>query len=274
MARINKWLELHGMHYHWQNLNEKGSYRDEKGRLHTIKGPAWRYGRCWLYFMWDDDRADGSPQLHIEWRFGKGVSMGMLKLDIGGAECEDFTFYFSLPRLVWFSFGLENLIPWKTRQSLKWWPDNWPRETGISLCEDHLSISLWRDDSCSTKGFFYKSWFLKDVVLGRTDYFTETIDEGEIIIQMPEGGYKANYKLFDSTWTRKRWPWPTVLRRVSLKIDKGIPFPGKGENSWDIDDDATYALTCPANSVQEAVEYLVSDILKRRGTEWSVSAKQ
>lgn len=43
-----------------------------------------------------------------------------------------------------------------------------------------------------------------------------------------------------------------------------IPVPGKGENSWDCGEDATYAFSCMADSVEDGIASLVRSILVRR----------
>jgi hypothetical protein len=52
--------------------------------------------------------------------------------------------------------------------------------------------------------------------------------------------------------------------RVDLKIDKGIPHAGKGENSWDCGDDATYGMCCAVKNIAEGVGVLVGSVLHDR----------
>jgi hypothetical protein len=68
------------------------------------------------------------------------------------------------------------------------------------------------------------------------------------------------------------------LRRIRAKItpDTPIPFPGKGENSWDCGEDATHSMTCNATNEQEAVAKLVASVLNDRyrhgGKNWRPAA--
>jgi hypothetical protein len=55
-----------------------------------------------------------------------------------------------------------------------------------------------------------------------------------------------------------------------------VPFPGKGENSWDCGEDATHGYYGPAASIEDAVGNLVTSTLKRRrkygGRDWKPEA--
>lgn len=81
---------------------------------------------------------------------------------------------------------------------------------------------------------------------------------------MPEHPYPATVRLFESTWKRPRWPFARRMVRAEIEVEGGIPHPGKGENSWDCDDDATYSLTCQARTAEDAVAKLVGSVLRDR----------
>lgn len=52
-------------------------------------------------------------------------------------------------------------------------------------------------------------------------------------------------------------------------MQQGIPFPGKGENSWDCGDDAYYGFG--GATIESAVADIIADTLKRRGNNWRPS---
>jgi hypothetical protein len=60
--------------------------------------------------------------------------------------------------------------------------------------------------------------------------------------------------------------------RAEITPDKPIPVPGKGENSWDCDDDASYGMTCAAQTPAEAVAHYSASIQRDRqrhgGNHW------
>jgi hypothetical protein len=66
------------------------------------------------------------------------------------------------------------------------------------------------------------------------------------------------------------------MRRANLDIERGVPTPGKGENSWDCGQDATYGLTCPASTVEEALASLRASVMRDRerygGKDWKPEA--
>lgn len=88
------------------------------------------------------------------------------------------------------------------------------------------------------------------------------------VVAMPEGNYPATVKLEKWTYARPRWPrWPLrreVVMRGDVDLDVAIPVPGKGENSWDIDDDAIYSSSGPYRTVAAAVASVAESALSKR----------
>jgi hypothetical protein len=158
-------------------------------------------------------------------------------------------------------------------------PGNWlpstERETGIQLFEDHLSLRIWWDDcgwDTKSRGF-YRSMFLLDFLFGGTKYMRSPGTRKNIEIYLPEATYQGTAEGFLATWTRPRaWWWKQQVHRVELKFPQGIPIPGKGENDYDIDEDAIYGSTMVANSIEDAAQIFVQDVLETRrrygGSQW------
>jgi len=115
-----------------------------------------------------------------------------------------------------------------------------------------------------------------DFIFGRTTYSEIPISDHKVEIPMPEAVYPATVRLVEAQWRRPRWPfvWYRV-RRAEVTPDKGIPFPGKGENSWDCGEDATYSLTCVASTVEESIGKMVESVMRSRlrhgGPKWRPS---
>ena len=106
------------------------------------------------------------------------------------------------------------------------------------------------------------------MLLGEALYDEEPVGESETIeVAMPEGVYRLKVSQRDRVWTRPRWPgeWLRV-RDVEIDVvdEGGIPVPGKGENSWDIGDDAVFSCSFPGESVNPAVQRFVCGIHERR----------
>ncbi|MHC5826003.1 MAG: hypothetical protein ACYT04_61670, partial [Nostoc sp.] len=76
--------------------------------------------------------------------------------------------------------------------------------------------------------------------------------------------YRVDAVLYEATWKRPRNPFPIKLIKCELSPSIPIPIPGKGENSYDIDDDAIYGMTTAANSVDEAIAHLRDDVIETR----------
>jgi hypothetical protein len=84
-------------------------------------------------------------------------------------------------------------------------------------------------------------------------------------VSMPEGNYPCIVKLTEDTWTRPRFPLTRKLvRRATVDMLVPVPIPGKGENSYDLDEDATYSMTCSARSVSQAVIAVAESSMRDR----------
>lgn len=90
-------------------------------------------------------------------------------------------------------------------------------------------------------------------------------------IPMPEGTYTGTCTI--ETIGRKRPRWFGATSKIgTVRIERGVPIPGKGESAWDLDEDAVFAHSSPASSPAEAVGQLVGSVLvtrwQRGGANW------
>ncbi len=160
------------------------------------------------------------------------------------------------------------------------------RETGFTIHDGSVWVNLWHNDSCWASGdkdvwpWEGNGWnwtiHVVDWLLGPMEYEKGgVVDEEDVYVTMPEGGYPAHVTINKVRWGR-RWrkgPWHY---RASVDLLVPIPFPGKGENSWDCDDDATHAVTLAAEpdrmSVSDAARKVAMDALQTRerrgGLDW------
>lgn len=164
--------------------------------------------------------------------------------------------------------------PW--RHDLQW---------QAQLRDDHLSLKWACDDSemsyePQAKRRWWqgrgrpltgwsRSWFVSDTILGKRNYSKEMLSTGTETMVMPEGRYSCQYTIERATWTRPRWPrWPFTRTRERAEIDFNPPvgIPGKGENSYDIDDDAAYSVTTSLKdgSIRTTLNEFAIDTLRTR----------
>jgi hypothetical protein len=111
-----------------------------------------------------------------------------------------------------------------------------------------------------------------DFLLGRHKYSSEELSTENVEVPMPEKTYAGTVTLTRDTWKRPRWPFSRSIYRANIEVEGGVPHPGKGENSWDCGEDATYGMTCPARTAEQAVGKLVESVLSSRrrygGRKW------
>ena len=234
------------MRFHWQDLNDG-----------LVKKFGW-HGRAWLGRVsceWS------LPTTH--WLFEFGVN--------GGDSNRDLTlcigcglFFLSLSLQAWgFPFG-----HWTDYKGEKMFLHQ-ERMFRVSWFSGTLYVNLWHDPmggSGQSMGWLQNGFTFTpmDILFGSNRYTEVPIETGETLIPMPEGCYPASYKLFVSTWQRPRWPFKSQLKRITIDVLKGIPHEGKGENSWDCGEDATYGTTCPATHLEEGIGSLVGSVLRDR----------
>ena len=223
------------MHFYWQNLNE-----DPRGK---VKG--WPYhGRAWLHLT-------GRLKLYWSWNFW--TSFCHVRVDSGRSD-NDWTLALAFPPVA-FWVGIEGLPRWMVTDA--------DRVTGVSIHDWTLWIELWTDRWGWKRGDRKWSFNFRDFILGKPTYADETFSTREVVIPMPEGTYLATLRMYEGRWARPRW-FTKRISLASVDIPGGIPHAGKGENSWDCGEDATYGLSCQATAPEEAIGKTVESVLRDR----------
>lgn len=251
------------MHFHWQNLNDK---------KHGRAGSPLRYGRAW----W---RLGGRSAVNWEWTLFHSSSC-RIGITVGGSEEFGFHWCLALPWLFSFYLTVAGFRPvvWLARlllpkmaadgtqhRMLHGYPDE--REIRFSIHDWSIWWSVWRNPmagwSRAVPRWRDGNFHPLDVLLGKVDYSTRVLKSTPAMVPMPEGSYAATVELFESTWKRPRW-FATRMVRADVKLEKGIPFPGKGENSYDCGEDALHGLTTKADTIEEAIAETVQSALRSR----------
>ena len=252
--------------YHWQNLDDD--------RVGNHIGTGILAGRAWL--NWYGKREYGA---RIAWYFGNrsnhcGAGITVLSDD------SDCGFHICIPYL--FSIYIAAiLLPAKlVHKYFK--TATYGYDLDFSIHDQKMWINLFRDDLA---GWGNEPWWKSrmiilcpvDWLLGHDKYSTRDMDHICVEVAMPEKTYKGVVKIFESTWKRPRWPFKTRLVRTDLKLEEGIPVPGKGENSWDCGENCVYSQTSHSKTAAEAIASMIESALKTRekygGLNWKPSGK-
>lgn len=247
--RFRAWLnDKAGIRWSSQNLNEKAG---------VVVGSMWRHGRGWLWL--------GSNCIGLEWSFLAASSSG-ISIDLGGED--EFSLSIRVNRLFGLYLSLSQLLPRRWTRNWKWWDWSWGREFGISIHDGSIWFSIFNDTTgwSSQNSWQEFNFHYVDFLFGRMQSLTRLLDTGEITIAFPEGNYQVKYKKELRRWWRPRWPFgkKTVIKFALDIDDKPIPVPGKGENSWDIDDDAIYSMYVCASTLHGAIGELTQSVYRSR----------
>lgn len=238
----------------WQNL--------------TSKKPLVFYGRAWLHL---DRRC-----VRAEWKLFSGWPM--LHVTLGGGDAaREISIAFSMPLLGFFFMAFDGFIPEKyfphkmvdsyDRVGEKW---RMPQERviGFSIVDGYVFVSLWENPNEWNRS---DPWWWKfsinpvDKIFGHEKYTQREISASEQVIELPEASYAARVKMLECTWKRPRWPFAKTMIRAEIEPVQPIPaHAGKGENSYDLDDDFSCGMTCPASTPSQAARIYADSIMRSR----------
>lgn len=149
----------------------------------------------------------------------------------------------------------------------QYWMTN-GREIGVRVFGGAIWIRLWHDpmESRSRDPWWWEITIHPvDLLLGRHQHSEEVLETREIIVPMPEGVYTGRCTMKLETWKRRRWFAKRLIRaHIDMNEGQGVPFPGKGEDSWNCGEDATHGLCTVARDPVEAVAHLFESVMRDR----------
>ncbi len=194
-----------------------------------------------------------SKELYRSRRLEVVLTRPSLDFSIREGEWKSLVVHFNL-----LGFSLYWTVPWKwaTQRGRRWgWSfHDWSFWWSFAETDDwHRGDSRWRRFNLDFKRLLMGGMKC-DTVEG------ETVDA---VVPMPEGSYPAKITKETRTWRRTRVPWWRKVRvDYNISIDGGIPFMGKGENSWDCGDDGLWGTG--GDSPEAAIANAVKSALKAR----------
>jgi hypothetical protein len=269
LKKLNEVLHKVGFDMHVQNLNHRlgDGLRRRWGKA---TGDLWRQGRLWVR----DHGKDHEARLRIEWT--AGLSMPGFSLTLDNCDHEVTVRFEGLPGTLWISVPLGysdetkrliegiqkladvrrysdvNIVSATFHHNQFWWnlmqdPDEW--------C---ATDPWWRRGTIDFDNLLLGDAKIEDELLG---------DNHDVEIPMPEGTYRWTIQMKRRT-IKRRFSSHTLLM-YDAKSLKGqhIPFPGKGENSWDCGPDGVHSVHGPAehgDNVQKVIGKLVGNALHNR----------
>lgn len=238
--------------FDYQNLND-----GERKRY-------WSYGRCWLRRKCEWGARFSA--LRIEWHAPRGAHWGItLGAGDGG---RDLQVTFSVPFLLTLYITVEDVF--KLYAFGTEFDRGHDRQIGFYFFENAFWYHIWVGTMASwSRDYPWCRWWRQGSfhfasLLGKQTHTLEVLREGiPLAIPMPEGVYHATAKIQRRTWKRRFW---LAHSRVETQVDvpKGIPFAGKGENSWDCGDDGLFGYGVNSDSLEHAVAHGVESVLISR----------
>ena len=222
-------------------------------------------------------------QLTRKWRSGLIATCGY-----GGQE-DFFEWTFAISRLFFAHLAIDTPFKWHRLRPFDGKYGESERKVGLrstggrlTLLVGHDSMGGWHSTYRGGWGIAGRYWrdfrrnqevtlFDMDWVLGKPRH-SMTLLEENIPVVVNIGQWDGDSYRGTAKHTRRQWK-----RRFSTKVSdgyeidmqEGIPFPGKGENSWDCRDDAYYGFG--GATIEDAVARITAEVIKRRGKNWRPS---
>lgn len=240
-------------------VSRGGDTRDDPYRSHDLVSCWWTHGK------WTRDR------LHLGLRVSNGESAGVW-FDVVLPAIGRFSFKVCTPRRL--------IEPWVLDS----------RSFGITLGGHYWAAFDFGFEEDSMRSYYRRKiasgeprpdyvgrfalirgthWIvrrggLRRRAFGAVEHVEETLEKGVTLVPMPEGNYPATWTRQRRSWKRRRLPTAFSKERedVRLEIPVGIPVPGKGENSWDCEDDAIFGTS--GRTLSEAIGNAVSGATRSR----------
>jgi hypothetical protein len=185
---------------------------------------------------------------------------------LDGSE-RDICFHFAFGFGIWITF--ERFLP------RSWYPTYESKTHGKLPDEREISLSIhgWRfwwnfwvseEWSSWTKNKTWRKgcWHIVDWIKGKHKHERNEIERHEHVLPFFEGNYNVEVIKFQRIDKWARWPTKKAISwevkagyyKDGKFIEKPIPVEGKGENSWDCDENATYSMSFPGHPYRKNIQ--------------------
>jgi hypothetical protein len=208
---------------------------------------------------------------NVEWCIRRR-SKAMLLFSIGEGDGPQISMWMAIPFILSLYLtlewpDLEPIVPTVRTKSYRggYWNMPITRSVGFRIFDGQIWVDLWADPNNSANNATWQefSWGPANFFLGRVKYSRRNQKVFETEIIMPEGRYPATVTTYIGQWKRPRWPAKRIYK-AEIEVPGGIPIPGKGENSWDIDDTTIDSMTCTARTINEASQKMFDTVMRDR----------
>lgn len=202
---------------------------------------------------WHDGRVWFGRKFHIEWKLGRKAN-GLKFSYQQNTYNPDIVIHIAIKWLfsVFFVFGDVAM-------------DRQPREYGIRIHDWLFTIHYGDNPDEWSKDSKRKSFFIDDLLFGHANVEIIADELNRMEITLPEGVYPLMVTRTVNRRTRRRVPlYREIFVIYDIESETGVPIPGKGESSWDLDDDAIFSAGYWADSYDEALDRFKQYVLDRR----------
>ena len=237
--------------------------------------PWWRYSRGSVWFYPDEPETTSFLHLHGEMlTFTKQLDFGF-KVSTSGEETLDLHLGLKPLCSLWGSIDIQGgrfrLPPFRVAFDVRW-------ERGGPVVTWEVGPREWNAPLNAGWRRGYKSWSsskTRRFLIGPRGYESVDLESVPVKVPLPEGTYPATVTLQRTTRTRgSRWPFtrPHYEWFAQMRVDgPSLPFPGRGENSWDCGQDGLVSCAVkvrfPGNKAAwlgDAIGHAVAVTLKDR----------
>lgn len=217
------------------------------------KGSVLRHGRLFLGYDW---------RWTIGWSFRRSLGVSV---HVG--DDEDFAGLSFQPGFGYFYLTFSP--PWKFRpvkknHELSLSVHDWAAWWNLGL--DPMDAQLgWRYDCFHLDPREWGIWWRARKWIGKKYRTEERVAFSRVVdVALPEGITPCRFDWMETIY--HEWPFSRTQRRWHVTPSKPLPVPGKGENSWDCDDDAIHSMSLGTDctTLHDAVGRVIASVYRDR----------
>jgi hypothetical protein len=191
---------------------------------------AGRFNLCFWRLDGEGEKNTILWGLNVRWHLPNWQVLAV-ELDLGGIE-NALTLHAGVP-LIELAVQLEEVPQWIQ----SWLPEN-GRTLGIRIHHQAIWIDLFSEAHIWTPRDWTKIVIHPlDFLLGCERATIEQVGEQPVEIHLDGRIYSGTARKRVYTWTRPRW-FKKTRHDVDIRVEEGIPVPGKGESEWDCGEDS------------------------------------
>ena len=223
----------------------------------TNQGSIFAAGRAWLVAL--------GNSLRIEWHFFEEAEHLTIGIDLGSEE--EFIASIGIPKLVFVSFAIEQILPKSITNNWDWWDWTYGLRTAVSYHNNRIWVEILTsgDNFERNKKIGYSfSFNLYDTFLGKPKTTTTIIERGIHNLIIGDETHKVRYSVLHVSEKRPLSFWEDEYFLCRFFIKDGITVPSPSSTPTKRKEEKIYSYTKRGPNYLAGIHALRSNIIRIR----------